>query len=231
MHPLRWPLRNLGSMVGERQPRGVADDLLSPSLPTSPLQASPPVQAALATRLAAIAQGDERALGDLYDSTAGLVYALAERILRDAREAEEVLVEVFHYVWKKAHRYDASRGTVTAWLMVITRGRSLDRARARTARARREEELPPESKLSSCADPAGSAEAELMASERNGALGRALQALSERERHVIELAFFRGRTHEEIARDTGLPLGTIKSQIRRGLERLQQLLRTLETER
>ena len=212
-------------MVGERQPWKVArDGTLSAS-------AEPPREDVLAGRLAAIAGGDERSLAELFDATGGLVYALAERILRDAREAEEALVEVFHYVWERASRYDASRGPVTTWLMVITRGRALDRLRARAARARHERETELEAPLTSLPDPADPVGAELVAAERNDALARALRTLSERERRVIELAFFGGRTHEEIARETNLPLGTIKSQIRRGLEKLHSLLTTLEADR
>jgi RNA polymerase sigma-70 factor (ECF subfamily) len=184
----------------------------------------------LVERLAAVARGDERALGELFDATGGLVYALAERILRDAREAEETLVEVFHHVWRRAGRYDAGRGPVETWLLVITRSRALDRLRAREVRARHEGgEL--EAGFGSLADPGEPVDAGLVAAERSDALASALAALSERERHVIELAFFLGRTHEEIARETGLPLGTIKSQIRRGLEKLHGLLTTLEAER
>jgi RNA polymerase sigma-70 factor (ECF subfamily) len=213
-------------MVGEHQPWRITGDG-----PPSFSGAAPSPQDALADGVAAIARGDERSLASLFDATGGLVYALAERILRDAREAEETLVEVFHYVWQRAARYDASRGPVETWLMVITRGRALDRLRARAARARHEEDTELDSALATLADPAASVEAELVAAERSDALGRALARLSERERRVIELAFFLGRTHEEIARETGLPLGTIKSQIRRGLEKLHTLLLTLEAER
>jgi RNA polymerase sigma-70 factor (ECF subfamily) len=161
--------------------------------------------------LARLLQGDRSALGELFDLYGALVNALALRILRDTAEAEDVVQEVFLQVWRQAARYDARRGSPEAWLVTIARTRALDRLRRRAARR---EEGPPRAQL----------RAELPRNDEALAVGRALLSLSEDQRHAVELAYFGGLTHVEIADALGEPLGTIKTRIRTALQRLREAI-------
>jgi RNA polymerase sigma-70 factor (ECF subfamily) len=212
MHPAFSVLRTLVTM--SREP--------SPLTGCGP-QATPPLSATLA----AVATGDGDALSLLYDATVPLVYSLAERLLGDPFRAEEAVLDVFRHVWERASSYDETRGSVHAWLMTITRGRSLDRLRSDTARRRREETLSEdhEAALKATQDDTASA---MMDAEREDACARALRSLPPAQRQVVELAFFHGKTHETIAEELGTPLGTVKSQIRRGLLRMHDLLKKRE---
>ena len=131
--------------------------------------------------LARMAQGDGDALAELYDRHARPVYSLALRILRDVRDAEDIVQEVFAQAWRQASRYSASRGVVAAWLMTLARSRAIDRLRAR-------DDLP------------------LL------------------QRVAIELAYFEGLTHVEIADRLEQPLGTVKTRIRLALGKLREVL-------
>jgi RNA polymerase sigma-70 factor (ECF subfamily) len=163
---------------------------------------------ALIRRLVA---GDHQALGDLYDKYAGLVNALALRVLRDASEAEDVVQEVFVQVWRQAARFDPARGSTEAWLCTIARTRALDRLRRRTAR--REE---PGSELPTAT--------EAPRNEEALAVRKALDGLSADQRRALELAYYEGLTQSEIATRLGQPLGTIKTRIRTAMIRLRETL-------
>ncbi|MCM2255695.1 MAG: sigma-70 family RNA polymerase sigma factor [Vicinamibacteria bacterium] len=158
-----------------------------------------------------IEAGDRAALADLYDQHASLVNALCLRILRDRAEAEEVLQEVFLQAWRQAGRYDPARGSVTSWLAVIARSRSLDRLRRRAARREAPED----------AIPVG---VEMPRTAEAIAVRDALQALPPPQRRALELAYYEGLTQVEIAERTGLPLGTIKTRMRTALLRLREAL-------
>jgi RNA polymerase sigma-70 factor (ECF subfamily) len=169
---------------------------------------STPETSLLIRRLVA---GDQQALGDLYDKCAGLVNALALRVLRDAADAEDVVQEVFVQAWRQAARFDPSRGTPEAWLCTIARSRALDRLRRRAAR--REE--------------AGEQAPPAVATPRNEealAVRKALDGLSEVQRRALELAYYEGLTQTEIAARLGEPLGTIKTRIRSAMIRLRETL-------
>ncbi|HVQ31974.1 MAG TPA: sigma-70 family RNA polymerase sigma factor [Vicinamibacteria bacterium] len=155
--------------------------------------------------------GDAAALGELYDRFAGLVNGLALRILRNTAEAEDVVQEVFVQVWRQAERFDPSRGSPEAWLCTIARTRALDRLRRRTAR--REE--------ASEAAPGVSAAPR---TEEALAVRKALEGLSADQRHALELAYYEGLTHTEIAARLGEPLGTVKTRIRTAMIRLRDVL-------
>lgn len=165
---------------------------------------------------------DEAALAELYDSTSGRVFVLVQRITTCRALAEEVVEDVYWQVWRQAARFDASRGAVLAWLLAMARSRALDALRAQ---ARFAHEALDDEERAGHADPESPLPPDLLdatcASTRLHALLAALEALP---RQVLALAFFRGLTHEDIAAQLGLPLGTVKSLIRRTLLQLRRQL-------
>jgi RNA polymerase sigma-70 factor, ECF subfamily len=161
--------------------------------------------------------GDERALEDLYDRHADLLYSLILRIVRGAAEAEEVLQETWLQAWRRAGAYDPSRGTVGAWLVTLARSRAIDRLRSEGSRRRVETESslePP----APAADPA----AEASQRQRSERVTAALGDLDHRE--VLELAYYSGLSQAEIAGRLGAPLGTVKSWTRQALLKLGTLV-------
>lgn len=164
---------------------------------------------------------DAGAFALLYDRHAGRLMGLAHRILGDTGEAEEVLQEVYLHVWKAAATFDPSRGPVLAWLLVATRSRSIDRLRSRrtgwSAGARSLEEAPePASREDVEADAAGR--------EWEAQCRAVIAELPEDQRRALELAYFDGLTHQEIAARTATPLGTVKTRVRLGLMKLRERL-------
>lgn len=169
-----------------------------------------------------IASGDGDALTRLFDLHSPVALGLLVRILGDRAEAEEVLQEVFLQVWTQADRYDAARCSPRGWLLMLTRSRALDRLRRREARRRREEESVEEGRLAVEPDGTG----RLEAAERQSRVSSALGLLSPEQRHCIELAFYEGLTHTQIAERLKAPLGTVKSRILLGMSKLRQALST-----
>ena len=194
------------------------------------VQAAPSAAAAakpLQTWLALVAEQDERAFKRLYEALSPRVYALALRILRNAAHAEEVVEDCFWQVWRQAARFDPQRGSAEAWVLTLARSRALDAWRARdraqdglvSLEAMEEDGQPlPESEAHAAADSL------LEASRGSRALHAALAQLPAQARQLVALAFLRGLTHEEIAAQTGLALGTVKSHIRRALAQLKTAL-------
>lgn len=168
-----------------------------------------------------IAQGDGAALSDLLDLHSPSVLGLLVRMLGARSEAEEVLQEVFLQVWMQADRYDSERSSPRGWLLMLARSRALDRIRRREARRRREEEAGEEEALR-LVRPVGTDRLE--ADERRSQVSSALNVLSPEQRHCIELAFFEGLTHTQIAERLKAPLGTVKSRILLGMNKLRQAL-------
>jgi RNA polymerase sigma-70 factor, ECF subfamily len=166
-----------------------------------------------------MARGHRPALEQLYDRHAHLVFSLALRVLRNQADAEEVVQEVFLQVWREAERYDPARGTPQAWLMMLTRTRAIDKLRAarRLGECRREAAIMEQTVLP---PPPG---ADDQVAERQLVLG-VLAGLSSSHRQLLELAYYEGLTQTEIAGRTGLPLGTVKTRIRMGLEHLRTAL-------
>jgi len=157
--------------------------------------------------------GDQSALAELYDRYSSVVYAVALRILGDAGAAEDVLQEVFLQLWRNPAAFDAARGALGAWLAVITRNRAID------ARRRRRPETDIEDVILSVApDLAGEADRSRAAEKVRGMLAMMPAA----QRSALEMAYFEGMSHSEIARKTGEPLGTIKNRIRSGLIALRK---------
>lgn len=173
--------------------------------------------------------GDERALGELYDRHGRMAYALAYAIVGERADAEEVVADAFGQAWRTAAQFDPSRGSVPAWLATITRTRALDLLRARGRRARaldRAARISPQG--GGLAAPLGSAgEAPDRGTERDELrrlVEGSLAELPEPQRRVIELAYFGGLSQSEIAAELGEPLGTVKTRMRAGMEKLRVVL-------
>lgn len=176
-------------------------------------------EARLQACIARIVHQDEQALAELYEALAGRVYGLALRITRQVQTAEEVTEDVFWQAWRQAPRFDAARGSVLAWVLTIARSRALDALRRRDPAETLDEE-----RLADQQGAENDPEDLLLAVQRQHRLHAALQDLDPLPRQLLALAFFRDLSHEEIACQMCLPLGTVKSHIRRALLRLRRLL-------
>ena len=176
------------------------------------------------TLVTAIAHQQEDAFERLYDRYQTMVYHLAFKVLNSRENAEEVVYEVFWQVWREAARYDVHRGSVGAWLATLARSRSIDALRARRNDPILEEDL--ETRPIGT-DPAQSPEETTSIGQRAGIVRAALDNLPSEQRLALEMAFFRGLTHAEIAEQLQEPLGTIKTRIRSAMLRLQARLRPL----
>ena len=170
-----------------------------------------------------MASGDGAALRTLYDQHARGVFSLAVRILRSQQDAEDLVQEVFVQAWRQAIRYDPGRGTVAAWLLVQTRSRAIDQLRSRRARPKGTDA---EGVLAQQRDPSDGAYVEVVRLEQADAVRRALDGLPHPQRAALELAYYEGLTHAEIAAQLEEPLGTVKTRIRQGLLRLRDALTT-----
>jgi RNA polymerase sigma-70 factor (ECF subfamily) len=175
-----------------------------------------------ATAVARVADGDKDALRELYDRYGRIVYGMAYRLTRDAQLAEEATQDTFVAVWRRAASFDPGRAKLSTWLFVIARNRAIELIRARTRTPEPQESVEPAGQEPDPADLATLAdEAERIA--------EVLAELPENQLEVIQLAFFDGLSHGEIAERLGQPLGTVKSRIRLGLSRLRALLELPET--
>jgi RNA polymerase sigma-70 factor (ECF subfamily) len=177
--------------------------------------------ASLQDWIAALVDRDQAALSCLYDALIAQVYGLALRITRQTQLAEEVAQDTFWQVWRQAPRFDASRGNAKAWVMTIARSRALDALRGLNPE---ECELEPETLALIQAEDSDMPPNLLMAVEQGHGLHAALATLDATPRQLLSLAFFRGLSHDEIAECSGMPLGTVKSHIRRALLSLQDIL-------
>jgi RNA polymerase sigma-70 factor (ECF subfamily) len=169
---------------------------------------------------------DADALAELYDRHAGRLLGLARRILGDGGEAEEVLQEVFLFAWRSASAFDPSRGQALTWLLIATRSRSIDRLRARRPASRPEIRSLDEVAVAA-GGPAAPDDVEAASTARQWeTLCRAaVEQLPEEQRRALELAYFDGLTHQEIAERTSTPLGTVKTRVRLGLMKLRERMR------
>ena len=173
--------------------------------------------------LTRIADGEQVALGTLYDETSSLVYSMVLRVLGNVADAEETTMDVYTQVWKNAAGYDGSRGSVTAWLVTLARSRAIDRVRSRTSRAKKETSLP---ETYDAPATGNSPEQDSEETQRRTRVIAALATLPAEQRELVELAFYSGLTHSELAERTGQPLGTVKTRIRMGMARLREHLST-----
>ena len=174
-----------------------------------------------------IAQADPQALADLYDRTSRMVFSLALRILGREDEAEEVALDVYAQVWRTAASYDPRRGPVEAWLSTIARSRAVDRRRARTARP---DLAGVPGEVLDVADLAGMTDPDECVSvlDARWRVDAMMSGLAPEDRRLIDLAFFQGCTHTELAALLHLPLGTVKTRIRRALGQMRNTLTALE---
>jgi len=171
-----------------------------------------------------VADGDQSALTALYDSTSRLVFGLILRVVTDRSIAEEVLLDVYTQVWRQASTYDARRGAPLAWLMTIARTRGIDRLRSGKHEHQNKESL---DAIGEAAASTASPEADSVMAERRRLVRSALDTLSAEQREVIELAYYSGLSHSEIALRLGQPLGTVKTRTRLGMMKLRDMLRPL----
>lgn len=171
-----------------------------------------------------VASGERDALTALYDQTSPLVYSLAHRIIKDEAAAEDIVIEVYTHVWRTAASFAPARGSASAWLLTLTRSRAIDALRAR----RRAQAREPLEAADDVASDAPGPEDLNVAAERQRFVARALQMLGSEQREAIELAYFGGLSHFEIAARLEQPLGTVKTRIRLGMMKLREALSVLE---
>jgi RNA polymerase sigma-70 factor, ECF subfamily len=172
----------------------------------------------------ALQSRNEQALGRLYDLTVDRVFGLALRILGVAADAEEVVVDVYRQVWQRAAAFDAQRGSGIGWIMVIAHSRALDHLRRRLARPDQAEVHPESIERAYVRDDQPGVEDMLDAIQQGTRVHQALAQLKPEQRQLIGMAFLRGMSHPEIVEASGMPLGTVKSHIRRGLATLRAIL-------
>ncbi|MEO6699554.1 MAG: sigma-70 family RNA polymerase sigma factor [Paraperlucidibaca sp.] len=174
----------------------------------------------LAQLIAATAEGDRRAFEDLYQATSPKLYALAISVLRNRDHAQEVLQEAYINIWRSAATYNISKGSVQTWLNVIVRHRCIDRIRHAPA---------PTEELSlldwSNIEASGPSPLQLVQADAEAVdLARCMHGLGAPQQRALSLSFFHGLTHRELAEKLKLPLGSVKSHVRRGLENLRRCL-------
>ena len=165
-----------------------------------------------------LAGNDATALDAFYERHKRLAFSLVFRIVGNREDAEDVLVDVFWQVWQQAPRYDTSRGKPVAWLLTIARTRAIDSVRSRPPTKVGIEELPEQS-------PAGTEPDMFVAADTRKGVEAALRSLPEPQRVALELAYFQGMSHAEIAAALNQPLGTIKDRIRNGMMHLRKRLK------
>jgi RNA polymerase sigma-70 factor (ECF subfamily) len=167
-----------------------------------------------------IAGGDQQALHALYERSHRLVFTLTMRITNDQATAEELTVDVFYDVWRRAASYDVAGGSVLGWIMNQARSRAIDRLRfeQRKKRVNRDVDVPPATAVAS--DP----EEIVDVREQGRIVRKALEVLTPAERQTIETAFFGERTYREVALQLDQPLGTVKTRVRSGLAKLREAL-------
>ena len=178
----------------------------------------------LVSLVESVAAGDQSALAALYDATNRFIYSLILRVLGDMGSAEEVLIDVYTQLWRQAASYDANRGAPLAWMATIARSRAIDRLRSSWQDQHRKESL---DVLGDAPANAASPEESAAASERQRFVREALNLLTPEQRRVIELAYYSGLSHSEIAEKLNQPLGTVKTRTRLGMMKLREALAPL----
>ena len=159
--------------------------------------------------------GDQRAMTELFDQYSGMVYSIALRVLKDPSQAEDVMQEIFFQVWRNPDAFVSGRGSLGAWLAVMARNRAID-----SLRRRRPSDSVDDVVLTSSSDLGSEVERNRMMEKVRGVL----QGLPMEQQKSVELAFFEGLTHSEIAAKTGDPLGTVKTRIRSALMTLRKAI-------
>jgi RNA polymerase sigma factor (sigma-70 family) len=222
-----------GAAIHAGSPRRLAESLVTIALVEAEAGAtaagaaagSVPTRSDIDRRLAArLMAGDPDALAQAYAEFGGLVLGISQRVLRDDRMAEDVTQEVFAFLWEHPERYDPARGGLRSWLGLLAHRRSVDRVRTESRRAR----------VEALADAPGNEEAEgderLTREWISSRVRIALERLPAKQREVLELAYFGGRSYRQVADDLALPEGTVKSRVRMALNRMHDLLSAQITE-
>jgi RNA polymerase sigma-70 factor, ECF subfamily len=201
----------------------------SPGLLSQPHRMDTPARRATSmidpALLARIVKGDQQAFSELYDHSSTLLYTLAFRILGSREEADELLQDVYLEVWRKVSRYDVGRGTPVAWLITLTRSRAIDRLRARGARGHLATTSLEQSTAARARDLGPSPFETQADQELRLAVGTAITSLPTAQQQAIELAYYEGLSHFEIAARLNQPLGTVKTRIKLGMSKLRETLR------
>ena len=179
-----------------------------------------PKEADWAALMQRAASGDHVALAELYDASSPMVFGLALRILGDRDAAEDAVVEVYAQAWRDAKSFDSRRGTPASWLLTLTRSRAIDMRRSR----RHDQSADPLESAAEVRSAAPDPEEASSAAEQRRFVRGALGGLKSEQREAIELAYYSGLSHTEIAVKLGQPLGTIKTRIRLGMMRMRELL-------
>lgn len=187
-----------------------------------------PIELGDAELIGRAAAGDARALEVLYERYSRVVYSFGLRIVGDPQLAEELLQEVFFRAWQQGGNFSASKGTFVTWLLSITHNMAIDEVRKRRRRPQKSDSDDPEAVLAGVADGGISVEDEVWLGSLRETVAAALQRLPGAQRQAIELAYFRGLTQREIAEELGEPLGTVKTRMRLGIQKLRDYLEVNE---
>ena len=169
------------------------------------------------------AGGDDGAFASFYDESSRLVHSVAKRFLADKADADEVTLDVFTQAWRSASAFNASRGTVTSWLVTMARSRSIDKLRSIATRLQKRESIEDGFEL---VEQRATPEQSSFLNEQRRNVQSALAMLPEEQRKAISLAYFEDLSHQQISSRLGLPLGTVKTRIRLGMIRLRDCLGT-----
>ena len=206
-----------GKTTSRAQREGTLGALLYPDDATTPVPEKEWVGL-----VRSIAAGDQHALHALYQRTHRIVFTLIVRICNDRETAEEVTLDVFHDVWRRASTYDAAGGSVVGWIMNQARSRAIDRLRFE----QRKKRVKPDADNSASVPTATGPQEALDLREQSYVLRSALTVLTPDERQAIEIAFFSGLSYAEVAARLDQPVGTVKTRVRSGLSKLRQALAT-----
>ncbi len=171
-----------------------------------------------------VARGDRDALVVLYDRYGPLLLGVAMRVVGNRSEGEDVVQDAFTRAWREASSFDRARGSAVAWLITLTRNRAIDVVRQRRRRVVREDTAEREADIAVLGEAPASPEKMLVEAERSAAVRLALETLRDEQRRVLELAYFSGLSHSEIAERLGQPLGTVKTRIAQSVKRLREEL-------
>jgi RNA polymerase sigma-70 factor (ECF subfamily) len=182
--------------------------------------AVPPTGGDLAELLKRSGRGDEAAFAQLSDATSARAYGLAVRVVRDPSQAEEVTQEAFLEIWRTASRFDAGRGSAVSWVLTLVHRKAVDRVRSAEASTRRDTSYHQGNQPVEHDSTAEAAHASMEARR----VRQAMDSLTEVQRQALELAYFKGYTHTEVAKMLDLPVGTAKTRIRDGLIRLRDTM-------
>jgi RNA polymerase sigma-70 factor, ECF subfamily len=175
-----------------------------------------------------VAEGNQRCFAELYDRLCGLLNSTAYHVLYETSEVEDVLQEVFVKIWHRSHLYSADKGDAVSWLVVITRNTALNRLRSKKRNHAAMERAAHEPTLTEKSDGMNAYE-HSVALEDASAVHQALSDLPDEQREVLNLAFLKGLTHDEIAALLKMPLGSVKSRLRRGLTRMKNSIDILRS--